>query len=495
MNRRTFLRAAGLTGASALGLGASGTAAANHTAYRYHGTAPAPGVQELVTFGDYAYCATEGAITTVDLSDPTMPITAGRTQGPDPTTTADVKVEEYTTDGGETRRIAVLTHTRQESRFSVFDVTDPTSPEYLTSVDTASTVHNCFFKDGYAYLCISDSFPTSRMVIFDLSDPENPTTLEGLGDYTDHTDVPDEEVGTGGSWTLGDARPDMAESGGNVLHDIYVAEQPGGELAYLAYWEAGIVVVDVTVKERPIAVAHFGAVPYADADSVGTVQYVNGGGESNAHYVQPTPSGDYTFVGAETFGGTGHEDVGATGDHGGIRVFDTSSDRIAPLQRGGRAIYPEADPTEELPFWRKDQMGDDAPVQRPTDRRNSDNPADYVAYIEAPDQPDDALLTSHNFDVTDTKLFASWYQGGIRAYDLAPLYRSGRYEEHPSSAADIEVPEEIAAFAPDGMAFWTAENLSAARDGDTYFTIGSDIGKGAVVLELTDGLSTPLGGL
>ena len=41
------------------------------------------------------------------------------------------------------------------------------------------------------------------------------------------------------------------------------------------------------------------------------------------------------------------------------------------------------------------------------------------------------------------------------------------------------------------MAFWTAVNLRSAQDGDTYFTIGSDIGKGAVILELTGELFTP----
>jgi len=100
-------------------------------------------------------------------------------------------------------------------------------------------------------------------------------------------------------------------------------------------------------------------------------------------------------------------------------------------------------------------------------------------------------LTSHNFDVTETKVFTSWYQGGVRAFDLAPLYAGDGYEDHPESATDVDAPEEIAAFDPDGMAFWTAENLNSAQDGDTYFTIGSDIGKGAVILELTDELFTP----
>lgn len=490
MKRRAFLRAAGVAGTGLAGLGAGGTAAATHQTYVYHGTAPAPGVEEIVTQDGWAFCATNGAVTTVNLEDPTMPMTAGRTQGPDPTSTHDVKVASYETVDGEERRIALLAHTRVESRFSTFDVTDPANPEYLTSIPVASTVHNAFFKDGYGYLCITDSLQKSRLVIYDLHDPANPVTLEGTDEsYERHSDVPAEERGTGGSWMMEDARPEIASSGGSVLHDIYVTEHGNGELAWLAYWDGGVVVVDVTDKRNPVAVAHFGAVDYG-LDSTSQVQYVNGGGDSNAHYVQPTPDGDYLFCGAETFGGTGHEEVGATGDHGGIRVFDTRA--VAPLSEGGHAVYPEADGYESLPDRRKAPLEGREVVQTAPNRRHPNNFVDYVAYIEAPDQPDDAALTSHNFDVTETKLFTSFYQGGVRAYDLAPLYRSGDYDAHPDSAADVTTPEEIAAFDPDGMAFWTASNLESAQDGDTYYTIGSDIGKGAAVLELTDGLPLPL---
>jgi len=486
MRRRTFLRSAGVAGAGLTGLGASGTAAATHQGYRYHGTFPAPTVEEIVTQDGWAFCTSSGGILTVDMSDPTMPALGDRVQGDDITSTHDVKVDTYETENCGERRIAVLSHTRvgQFAGISVFDVTDPTSIEHLVTKDTAGTVHNSFFRDGYAYLTIAAEAP-ARMVIYDLTDPCNPTTLEGKDEsYESYEDVPDDEYGTGGSWMLANARDDLQNAS---MHDIYVTEHEGGELAWLAYWDPGVVVVDVTDKRNPVAVAHFGAAE--DAFDGGFVEFVNGGGESNAHYVQPTPDGDYLLAGAETFGGTGHEEVGATGDFGGIRAFDVRE--VAPLDGGGKAVYPEADGVTDLPENRKAPLKGKDILQRPPNRRNPDNFVDYVAYIDSPDQPDDVLLTSHNFDVTETKVFTSWYQGGVRAFDLAPLYRSGNYEEHPDSAADVEDPEEIATFDPDGMAFWTAVNLPSAQDGDTYFTIGSDIGKGAVILELTDELFTP----
>lgn len=491
MKRRTFIRSAGAAGAGLAGVGTAGTAAAEHRDYRYHGTAPAPGVEEIVTWGEWAFCANNGAITTVDLSDPTTPLTADRTQGPtDQPSTHDVKLSEYETAAGEERLIAILTHTRVNNGFSVFDVTDPASIEYITSVPTASTVHNAFFKDGYAYLCITDSTQKSRLVIYDVHDPENPVTLEGEDpSYETHSDVPPDERGRGGAWMMEHAQPRIASSSGSVLHDLYVTDVDDGEIAWLAFWDGGVVAADVTEKRNPVAVAHFGAVEHG-FDSTSTVEYVNGGGESNAHYVQPTPDNDYTFVGAETFGGSGHDEVGATGGYGGIRAFDTR--RVAPLNSGGVAVYPDADGVADLPASRKRPLEAEDVIQTASNRRHPSNFVDYVAYIEPPEQPDDALLTSHNFDVTETKLFTSWYQGGVRAFDLSPLYVSGACERHPEHAGDVEAPREIASFAPDGMAFWTAVNLESAQDGETYFTVGSDIGKGACVLELSEGPFTPL---
>jgi hypothetical protein len=60
------------------------------------------------------------------------------------------------------------------------------------------------------------------------------------------------------------ARDDLA---GTALHDISVTEGEGGELAWLADRDPGVVVVDVSDERNPVAVAHFGAADDAfDAD-------------------------------------------------------------------------------------------------------------------------------------------------------------------------------------------------------------------------------------
>lgn len=421
-DRREFIKTTGIAvGSTALAARAV-AAETTYDNYEFVGTGPAPGAEEAVVQGQWAYVATAGAITTVDLREPTLPKTRARVEGDHAGDTADVKV-----DGD----VAGLTANSGQGGVSFFDVNDPANPEFLSFYSAASHVHNHFIEGDYAYLCINDDFGHSRMVIVDISDPTNPTSLEG------------KERGSRGAWMLRDVQPDMAKAGINPIHDIFV--QDG--LAYLCYWDAGVVVVDVTTKRNPRAVAHFGAAEKADVKPDGTVELYQryiGGEKTNAHYVQPTPSGDYTFVGAETFPGPNEVTV-IPGDHGGIRVFDTND--VATIADGGMAIY-----------------GDSGSRSQATPTK------EHIAYIPAPNQPDDALLTSHNFDVTETKLFSSFYQGGIRAYDIS----------------DCTNPTELAAFAPDGTAFWTAENL-ADEQGETYYTVGSDIGKGVVVLELNSG--------
>lgn len=486
--RRDFLKATG----TVLGTGlVSGTASAQYDkmeSYRLVGEAPVPGINEVVAQGDWAYATSQGSLTTININDPTLPVVAGRAEGEDPTDTPDVDV------AGD---VAALAHNDGVSGISLFDISDPANPTFESFYEDNGTVHNCYLNQEpdtgrvYAYLCISDTFPKARMVIVDVTDPANPETLEGKDPgYTIGPEVPDEEHGTGGAWMLKDAQPEMADGGNSPVHDIYVAAtDAGNELAYNCFWDSGVVVVDVTDKHNPVAVGHFGGTPDATGD---LVDYVTGG-KTNAHYAQPTPDLGYTFVGAETFPGPsappGGDAVQPTRDHGGIRVFDTR--QVKPLAEGGRAIYPDVDAdaiaareaagttVDTVRYGRMDPYQDPDP-----DRGNGRKSANMVAYLDAPEGVDDAALTSHNFDVTDEMLYSSFYRGGIRAYDLTTLYTGGDYEEH---ARNPRKPLEVAAFAPDGTAFWTAVDVEYEENPNRTFTMGADIGKGAVMLELERG--------
>jgi hypothetical protein len=403
-DRRTFLKT---TGVALGGVAAPSASAAAESTWNYElvGEALDPGTQEVVVQGDWAYTANSAAIATVDLSDPRVPLLGGTA----PSRSDDNKDVKVSGD------VAGLAADGERGGVTFFDVSDPRTPIEQSFYDAASGVHNCFIEGDYAYLCVNDSFSHSRMVVVDISDPENPTSLEG------------EERGSGGAWMLRDRHSDMADAGVNPIHDIYVQE----DLAYMCFWDAGVVVADVSDPTDPTAVAHFGAAGDAGdepADDVeGNRRYL-GGEKTNAHYVRPTPDGNYTLVGAETFPGP-FEDTVVPGDHGGIRIFDTSDVS--------------------------------------TDSEPGDPYESHISYIPAPEVPQgDALRTSHNFDVTNDRLFASFYQGGLHAYSIE----------------DPHDPEHLAEFAPPGTAYWAAVNLET--NGPRTYTVGSDIGKGLTVLEL-----------
>jgi len=405
--RREFLQTTGaLAGVGAL----SGLASAESTwDYELVSEALDAGSQETVVQGDWAYTANGGSIATVDLSDPATPLLGGTAAGHG-IDNADVKVD------GDLAGLAndgTVGSSTNPAGVTFFDVSDPTSPTETTFYDDVdSGIHNMYIEGEYAYLCINESGEAfaskARTDILDVSDPTAPTKV--------------------GEWRLKDHHPGMATAGINPLHDVYVQD----DLLYQAFWDAGVVVADVTDPTDPTAVAHFGATDDADVAPGDNVEFYQRylGQPGNAHYVQPSPDGDLTFVGAETFPGP-FEDTVIPGDHGGIRVFDTS---------------------------------DVSTTSTPGDPRES-----HIGYIDSPEHPTDAtdpVTTAHNFDVTDSKLFASFYQGGIRAFDVA----------------DPTNPNELAAKAPVGTAYWTAVDLPSR--GKNFYTVGSDIGKGLTVLEL-----------
>lgn len=406
-NRRTFLKTSGIAlGSAAL---ATGTTAAE-SEWRYEFTSEALDVKTrelVIRENHWAFVANGSAMSVVDVSDPELPVlaaavTARGDDNNDVSVSGDVAgLANDGSNGSDTNPAGV----------TFFDVSDPTEPVEVSFYDgVESGVHNHYVKDGYGYICENDSgeasFSRSRINVVDLSDPTNPVSV--------------------GEWRLQDHHPDMALSGLNPAHDVFV--QDG--LAYVAWWDAGTIVLDVSDPTNPVEVAHFGATDDARDAPESTTEFYRRylGLPGNAHYARPTPSGDLTLVGAESYPGT-FEDVVIPPGHGGIKIFDTSD--LSALA---------GDPTEPDP----------------------------VGYIPAPDEPQGApLRTSHNFEATDSKVHTSWYQGGVRLWDIE----------------DSTEPTELAAWvSPDGQAFWGAKQL--VDDGNQYTAASERDGKGLLVLDI-----------
>jgi len=225
---------------------------------------------DLWLWGDYAYTGSWGGRTTPDgynvgntlfawrISDPAHPTKVGSVEV-DARTVNDVKVSA---DG----KLAVMTHEGSNDGLNgvtVLDLSDPASPAVVGrfSEELQPGVHNVWLEGDYAYLVVDGV--GSGLRVLDLSDPTKPSIV---GRYY---------------------------AGSSFLHDVYVRDG----LAFLAHWNAGLVILDVGngiaggSPENPVEVSRL-------TDLAGQTH--------NAWY---WPEAGYVFVGEEDFSTPGRMHV------------------------------------------------------------------------------------------------------------------------------------------------------------------------------------------
>jgi len=192
--------------------------------------------------------------------------------------------------------------------------------------------------------------------------------------------------------------------GFRTLHDLWV--QDG--VAALAYWDAGTWLVDVSAPTSPEKIARVrGPAPgaFADRDRVSAMEP-----PGNDHYVTLDESGTLLGIGMESWDASG----GGRGGPSGIDLYDVST---------------------------------------PTDARR-------VATIAPPSAADESRegtwTTSHNFELANDRLYGSWYQGGVRVFDLSD----------PSAPGLLRAWEDR-----DTASFWTAR---AAAPGEFFVASSTD---------------------
>lgn len=452
-SRRDLLRsgAAGLAGGAVVG-----TASADTHDWEYSLTtvAPVPGTTDSWLHDGWAYVANFEGLVTVDLSDPSSPTPGDHARGgSDTRDNRDVKVAE--TDHEDYDLIAGLANNAGNGGtggVTFYDVSQPDDIGQLSFYEAADGVHNHDIDGEYAYLTISPSgdasFSEARMDVVDI-----------------HADDGPEKVA---EWRLRDHREDMAMAGTNPLHDVYV--QDG--YAFMSFWKAGTVVADVTDPTEPRAVAHFAAHEEATKpESDDPAEYYGdyAGDPEVAHTTKPTTDREFTLVGTESFAEPTGTALSST--HGGLRIFHTPFLTREPH---------ELDSIEPL-MGEVDCEGAGRNPRTKTHRADPYAPAP-LDVVRAPDSPQDAVRTAHNFSTTNDKAFTSWYQSGVRAFDLSS-FRDG-------DPADGELVEIASFDPPAGDFYWNALNLEATDDGvaddpERFYTVGSDTGDGLHVLELS----------
>ncbi|WP_458204535.1 LVIVD repeat-containing protein [Haladaptatus sp. NG-SE-30] len=365
--RRTALKIAGLLGAAGFtGVASSrnsNTRNENDDRLRLFSEVAVDGATEVVTQNGWAYVATGDGFAVVDWRNPNRPELVGMWDAPG-TGIADVKVDgdllAVSTQGGEhDHGSGEDTTVDPDAQIGthLYDVNDPTDPRYRSTFQVLPEgVHNAHLADDLLYIAKEAPFDESALIIVDVSDPANPAELS--------------------RWVLEEVHPEL-DSVTNFVHDVYAQD----DYAYLAYWDAGCRILDVSDPTDPVEVSWFGQTKNADMGMDGDPWSRVFSSPGNAHYVQPSPDGNHVYIGAETY----------AGESGGITVFDVS---------------------------------------------DFDDPR-QVAEIEAEDRnPGIFPDTSHNFDVTANRLYTSWYNAGARVYDITdPSNPRQTYEYDPDGSS------------------------------------------------------------
>jgi hypothetical protein len=228
----------------------------------------------------------------------------------------------------------------------VFDVSDRTSPNRVAAHETDTYIHNCDFDGRYAYLTGSGRDRSPLIVL----DTESGTEV--------------------GSWSLLDIDEQWATVAQSLrsLHDIWVQD----DSAYLAYWDAGTWILDVSDPSNPALLSR---VRGRDVETLGSLDGPNREQREppgNDHFVTVDEDATLLGVGSESWA----SDDGSGGPSG-IELFDIS------------------DPTD--------------PVS--------------LSMIEPPPTSDatrgGVLTTAHNFELTDGRCYSAWYNGGVRVHDVS----------------------------------------------------------------------------
>ncbi|WP_255197971.1 LVIVD repeat-containing protein [Halorarius litoreus] len=375
MRRRDALRAAGVAlTLPTLATGASGRTV--QSGFQPLGRVPLTGAKEAVVGDDgFVYVAVTDGFAVVDVSDPAAPeivyedrnVLGDHDDGP-MRGIYDVKV-----DGDRLAVTGPANPGPQLRAVVVYDVSDPTAPEQVSVHETDFFNHNCDISDGVVALCGNDG-DRNPLVLVDAE------TGEELGRWSVVSQDPTWQDVRFIHWPL---------------HDVTL----DGDVAYLAQWDAGTWLVDVsdpTTPELAAKVRGQDASEFVDLSSDASSE-AGRQPPGNDHFAAPNDDG--TIVGIS------------------VEAWDVDNDQ-PDVRPGSVHLYDVSDPAS------------------PT----------KLSEIEAPPTDDEDVTgvwtTSHNFEIRGDRLFTSWYRGGVKVHDIS----------------DPANPREFAHFRDSATtSFWTAQ--------------------------------------
>jgi hypothetical protein len=241
-----------------------------------------------------------------DVHNANMPSKVGVIASPAGSRSNDVRVAAM--NSGD-----ILVHSNEScgggpGGFEVYNVDDPENPVFLAHVQTDDVnlflqsdfgfidfgVHNLFLftQGGYDYVAATVESEFGNFQIFDITDPTNPSLVGFWGaeqlflpgvDWVNTTDLAGEILPADDYLFSG-----FGASQNRFLHDVTITTD--GNHAYLANWDAGLVLLDISDPSDPQVVSV-------------ALDPVNGSldGEVNSHSVWPSEDGTIVVEGEEDF--------------------------------------------------------------------------------------------------------------------------------------------------------------------------------------------------
>jgi hypothetical protein len=260
---------------------------------------------DVWALGNYAYTGTfnspcggepGGGIFIWDVSNKNKVSQAGFIGSPVGSRSNDVRAA--TLNSGD-----ILVHSNESCNggpggFEIYNVDDPTNPAHLASVQTDDVnlflksafgfvdfgVHNLwlFSQGGKDYVAATVESEFGNFQIFDITDPANPVLVGFWGAEQLHRPDIDDWVNLDDFGIILDVDDYLFSGFGasqnRFLHDVTISAD--GNRAYLANWDAGLVLLDISDPTNPALVSV-------------AIDPANGSldGEVNSHSVWPSEDG------------------------------------------------------------------------------------------------------------------------------------------------------------------------------------------------------------